>query len=121
MIGIDIVEVSRIKELIKKQSFVDGVFLKEEYDYFLQKGSNPYTLAGIYAAKEAVLKALGCGISTNLTNIQVLHKTNGQPYLFQNDFVSKYNVDFCLSITHTNDIAIAVCVAQYKDLNHQSY
>lgn len=111
MIGIDIVEVARIAELLKKQSFIEGVFTQNEYAYYLQKNERAETLAGIFAAKEALLKSVGTGINLNLTSIEVAHTDNGQPYFVQNKWIKDFQLQFCLSITHTKDIAIAVCVA----------
>jgi len=55
-IGIDIVEIDRIKDAIKKnEKFLDRVFTKEEITYFKSKNLNSNTIAGNFAAKEAIV------------------------------------------------------------------
>ena len=59
--GIDIVEIARIKSAIDRwgRHFLDHIFCPEEIDY-AQKHTNPFQhYAARFAAKEAVMKALG--------------------------------------------------------------
>ena len=63
MIGIDIVEVNRIKKIMKDhENFLAKVFNEDEIKR-IEKRKNPYErIAGMYAAKEAVAKAMTTGI-----------------------------------------------------------
>ena len=78
MVGTDIIEVSRIEELIKDKGykFLNKIYTQNEIDYCESKGPNKYQhYAGRFAAKEAVIKAIG-DRSPNLKNIQISNYTH---------------------------------------------
>lgn len=113
MIGIDITEISRIAAAIEKQSFYEKVFTKNEREYYETNGKKAETLAGFFAAKEAVSKALGTGINGfSLLDIEVSHLSGGKPYvtLFNGakDLLSGRSAE--ISISHSAGVAVAVCV-----------
>ncbi|MCL2599056.1 MAG: holo-ACP synthase [Firmicutes bacterium] len=110
MIGIDIVDVVRIQAFIQKPSFLQGVFAESEIAYSLQNGKQTETLAGLYAAKEAFCKAIGTGITRRLCEIEIGHSALGQPFFITNKHTQDYEGKLHLSITHTKDLAVAVCV-----------
>ncbi len=95
-IGTDIVQIARIEKAIGREHFKTRVFTKNEIAYC----KNAQSFAGLYAAKEAYLKALGCGIERALTEVEIAHDEQGKPYL-----VGVENSD--LSISHDGDYAIA--------------
>ncbi len=120
-IGTDIVDVNRIKKIIKekKDSFYDKIFTSNEIEYFLSKGDMPTTVAGTFAAKEAISKVLGTGIgSVKWKEIEILHHENGRPYV---NFLGKGkkmmkdrgldNIE--ISISHEADYAVAFAIG-YK-------
>ncbi len=98
-IGIDIVQISRIEKSIKSGHFLEGVFTPDEREYC----KNAENYAGLFAAKEAYLKALGCGIDRRLNEIEILHTDKGKPYIKNVE-----NSD--LSISHDGDYAIAAVI-----------
>ncbi len=98
-IGTDIIRISRISNSIKKQHFLESVYTKSEIEYCKTDES----FAGIFAAKEAYLKALGTGIDRRLNTIEILHDSLGKPYINGVE-----NSD--LSISHDGDYAIAVVI-----------
>ncbi len=110
MIGIDIVKISRIEALLEKhsQKALTRFLTKEE----IALAKTPQTVAGFYAAKEAVAKALGCGISRECGFHDIhLHKDhNGAPYFtLAKPIVTAYGItETALSITHDGGFAIAV-------------
>jgi holo-[acyl-carrier protein] synthase len=80
-IGIDIIEISRI-EKASKEAFIDKYFTAKEAELFEEKKGRAETIAGNFAAKEAVLKCLGCGIfDMPLKDIEVLREESGRPYV----------------------------------------
>ena len=116
-VGIDAVEIERIEKLYKKEghNFLNRVFTKKEKEILIElekvNSKQLYSkIAGKYAVKEAVYKALGAGISYN--RIEILNYENGKPYVkiydYNNKDCEKYNIE--ISITHdkTNAIAIAI-------------
>jgi len=59
-LGLDLCEIARMETLLENQHFLERYFGEEEISYIRSKGRNAaQTLAGIFAAKEALAKALG--------------------------------------------------------------
>jgi holo-[acyl-carrier protein] synthase len=61
-IGIDLVDLSRFESLADKDTFYRQFLTEREYQAALDQPRRDVRCARIFAAKEAVLKALGCGI-----------------------------------------------------------
>jgi len=90
----------------------DRIFSKEETKYINSKKNKAQTAAGIYAAKEAVLKAVGCGITLPLNEVCVFHYENGAPYLSFGEKVNEYLknrglIHWEISISHDGEYAMA--------------
>lgn len=114
-VGVDIVKVDRFEKLLENDSFKNKYFNKQEIEYISNK-NNAQTMAGIYASKEALLKALGMGIGAglNLKDIIVLHNANGKPYFDINATLNYYlnkngASSVSLSISHDGEYVVAFC------------
>jgi len=110
MIGIDLIKIDRMKRLMEKY---DTKFLEKflsPTEITLVK--NYRTAAGLWAAKEAASKALGCGIGAECAfeDITITKTLKGAPLLTLSEKVKKtFGVESsALSITHDGDYAIAV-------------
>ena len=120
-IGVDSCSISRIKEKIQKEHFVQRVFGEEERSLFAGKGKHiAETAAGNFAAKEAFLKAVGTGLGGfALAELQATRKESGAPqYLFSGkaeQFIREKSLTVHLSITHEGDIATAFCILEYRE------
>ena len=57
MIGIDIVNIEKFKEKLEKKDFESKIFTDNEIHYSRKKENYIQTFAGIFAAKEAIIKA----------------------------------------------------------------
>ena len=78
-IGNDLIEIDRIQRAIKRQRFLDKAFTQEE---ILLSQKSPRFLAGNFAVKEAVSKALGTGFrQVSLLDLEVLRDDLGKPYV----------------------------------------
>ncbi len=114
--GTDIIEIDRIIKAADKQSFLDSIYTKAEQN--LYHGNNPQTLAGNFAAKEALAKALGCGFKgCSPLEIEVLRKKSGQPFinLYGNTlkiFKDKGGNNIFVSISHSKENAVAFVVIE---------
>ena len=116
--GVDIVQISRIEKILldKKDSFLKRVFTGNEIDYINEKGNNPKTIAGLYAAKEAISKALGTGIGqVSWQDLEIIHDEKGKPLVNLSaklePILEGLNLNsFSLSISHDGDYAIAFVV-----------
>ena len=80
-IGCDIIEIERIARAIKSESFIRRVFTAEEAAYCQRRGQQAAaSFAARFAAKEAVLKALGTGLREgSLQEIAVDNDVLGKP------------------------------------------
>lgn len=81
-IGIDIIETYRIRKACRKPRFLERVFTTKEREHFEKHGNDPQMIAGSFAAKEAVSKALGTGIGEiGWREIEILRDHKGKPYV----------------------------------------
>ena len=115
-IGIDMVDIVRIKHLMRTTSFIDRCFSLREKEMFREKGKGLYqTVAGNFCAKEACAKALGTGFTNiSLVEIEVLRDEKGKPYFAFNGRLSYLDTKarFEVSITHTDAMAAATVLIQ---------
>lgn len=110
MVGIDVVEVERIKKAAQREHFLKRVYTQRELDYFKSKGSNMQTLAGMFCVKEAAAKALGSGLVFALTDVEVAHDESGAPRAVLHGKALRLlnGRSMFISISHTEKIATAV-------------
>ena len=85
--GIDIIEVARIEGMLQRHGdkFIQRVYTEKEQLEIGLKGPMVIRRAAMkFAAKEALLKALGTGLAQGLkwTNVEVLSQESGAPYIF---------------------------------------
>ncbi len=112
MIGIDIVEIQRIEKLLEK--YPQKALKRFLSDDEIVLAKSIQSIAGFYAAKEAISKALGTGICEKCTfkDIRIHKDTKGAPYFtLSSHIVEEFHITECsLSITHDGGFAIAVAV-----------
>ena len=112
-VGIDLCRISRFEDEQQREKFMLRYYAPEEQEYIRQKGrGQAQSCAGIYAAKEAVLKAMGTGITCALQEVVILHHPAGQPYvqLIGEAAAQAPGGTWQLSITHEGDMAAAIAV-----------
>lgn len=114
--GIDVVEIRRVEEVIQRygERFLQRVFTPQEIQRYRSRSPS---LAARFAAKEAVSKALGCGIgAVSWLEIEVIHDVSHQPVLVLHgkalqEAQTRGIQGWSVSLTHTQELAIAVVVA----------
>ena len=117
-IGLDMIEVARIKRSLDNPRFLDKVFTSLEQEYILSRHMNAQTAAGIFAAKEAVSKALGTGFgSIRWTDVEILREELGRPYAILRDSALSQMQNMggrtvWVSITHIKDYAAAQAIIE---------
>lgn len=118
-IGTDIVEINRISDILSKQDrFIYKIFTEEEIRILRSRNMRPEFVAGRFAAKEAVSKALGTGFREfSFQDIEVINNELGKPevklYGKAEQIAGangKYNLQ--LSISHGRDAAIAYAILE---------
>lgn len=118
-IGIDIIEVGRIKKAIENEHFVERVFTPAEIDYCRSRGQQAVqSFAARFAAKEAILKAFGTGLRDGrLTDMEILPDELGCPKVrltgYFADLAQEKGINnIYLSLTHTKEYGAAQCVME---------
>ncbi len=115
-IGIDIEKIHRFndKEYLKNDTFLKKIFTQKEIDYCFSKNNISSHLAGRYAAKEAIVKALSSISNEVLTyeKIEILNNSNGIPKV--SIYKSELNkLKIKISISHDEDSAIAMAIVYH--------
>jgi holo-[acyl-carrier protein] synthase len=111
-VGTDIVAVSRVSEAIDRfgDKFLSRFLLEEEIDSLNRVES----IAGYWASKEAISKALGCGIGKELSflDIQITKDNKNAPsFTLRGRAKEQFKIkSSSLSISHDRGFAIAVAV-----------
>ena len=114
-VGLDLCEIARMEKLLEDDRFLNRFFTEEEIGYIRSRGRGAaQTMAGIYAAKEALGKALGTGIAFELKDVGVCRDEAGRPgYALAGKAAELAGGDrFFLSISHEAGTAAAVCVRE---------
>ena len=117
-IGTDIVEVNRIKTVVERTpSFLKKAFTDKEIEYFNLKKNKFESIAGTFASKEAVSKALNTGIrGFSLKDIEVIHDELGKPKINLSEKITQkfklFNHNIHVSISHTETNAIAFVIIE---------
>jgi len=111
-IGNDIEQVSRFKEIIaNKPQLLSKIFHKSELDYAMNKKNPDQSLAGIWCAKEAVLKAFGEIADLTPRCIEVTRKQSGMPICkLINENIKIFDFNISVSISHTKEYASASAI-----------
>lgn len=118
-VGVDIVDVRRIKEILEKDNgFLEKIFTSNEIDDLKSRNLRPEYVAGRFAAKEAVSKALGTGFrGFTFRDIVIDNTTLGKPIVTligKARIIANQSGDSTvhLSISHECDNAIAYAVLE---------
>jgi holo-[acyl-carrier protein] synthase len=115
-IGVDIIEIDRIREAVAlwKDLFLNKVYSSKELA--LCENRIP-SLAARFAAKEAVIKALGSDlINSGWKDIEILSRPNGSPYIELHGNVLDQATalglhHFAISLSHCREYAVAMLVS----------
>jgi holo-[acyl-carrier protein] synthase len=121
-LGLDVIEIDRIAQAIERhgERFLDRVYTDEERRTADDEGrAAAQFYAGRFAAKEAVLKALGTGYAQGLAfhEVEILRGENGAPRVELHGLAAERArtlgiARFLVSISHTRSDAHAVAVAE---------
>ena len=117
-LGTDIIEIERIKKAIdRSERFRQRVYTEREIAYCESKLTGSYqSYAGIYAAKEAFLKALGTGLRYgSWHDIEVCHDEFGAPSLiitgaFKKIMQERMYKESIVSISHCRSYAMSTVI-----------
>lgn len=117
-IGTDIIEIERIDRAIKNTPmFLEKIFTKRELDELNKSTLRVESVAGNFAVKEAVSKAVGTGMrGFSFNDIEVFRDELGKPIVQVSDKVKDIikvdNYKFNVSISHNRTCAIAFVILE---------
>ncbi len=116
--GVDLIEIERIKRSVQNDRFNERVYTPREFG---ESKKLSHRLAGFFAAKEAMLKAMGTGLAGfSWQEIEVCHDSKGAPSLevsgkvalfLKENHISRVH----LSISHCQEYAIAQVILETED------
>lgn len=120
-IGVDVVDLERFQSVLQRRAqFVDRVFTADERAY-CDRGKGAalrcQRYAARFAAKEAVMKVLGCGLGAyGFHDVAVARDDSGEPALVVRGKAAALAGErgitrWHLSLTHSDAVAIAFVVA----------
>ncbi|MEI8125250.1 MAG: holo-ACP synthase [Parachlamydiaceae bacterium] len=115
-IGTDIIEIERIEQSILRygQRFLDRVFTLKEQAYCTRHRDAQSHFAGRFAAKEAIVKAIGSGFGESISwlDIEIVNDVRGKPTVILSpalgNLVGPTHID--ISISHCREYAVAFAV-----------
>lgn len=120
-IGVDMVDIERIRALRERHGnrFQSILFLPEEAEYCLSRANPDECFAARFAAKEAVMKALGTGwaFGVSFTGIEVVRREDGRPEIALHGATAQCAQErgagkIHLSLSHAREAAIAQVIIE---------
>jgi holo-[acyl-carrier protein] synthase len=112
-VGLDVIEIERIRRALERPGFRERCFTEAERDYCDSKANPAQHYAARFAGKEAVGKALGSGVHFTWREIEIHGRPkpgvllSGRTKAFA-ERLGAGRID--LSMTHSHELAAAICV-----------
>jgi len=111
-IGVDIADISRLGEALRRTPALAARLLAKG-----EQGGSASSLAGCFAAKEAVAKALGGPAGLRWTDVEVTHDSRGRPVLEVSGSVAAAAArlgvrSWHVSLSHDGGMCVAMVVAE---------
>ena len=125
-IGTDITECLRIAKMVERHAdlFLSRVYTPKEIQYCRSRKQSTEHFTGRWAAKEAILKALGTGWRRGIAwrDIEILNQADGRPVVYLHGGVKRIveqlgisSLQVSISHCHTHAIALAVATGPDKE------
>lgn len=120
-VGVDLIEVERIARACRREAFVQRVYTRAERDLFATRTHTAQVMAAHWAAKEAVMKALGIGLGTvAFSEIEILRTQDGAPFVrlygaAQMRLTQLHGTRLHVSLSHVAHMAAAFTVLEGEE------
>ena len=119
-VGVDLIEIARIRRALERYpGFAERCFTEAERAYCRSRPNPAESFAGRFAAKEAVGKALGCGVRFTWKEIEIVGRPKPAVRLSgrTKEWAEKVRAGALdLSMTHSRELAAAICVVVDPDV-----
>jgi holo-[acyl-carrier protein] synthase len=117
-IGVDLIEIGRIERALGRDGFRERCFTEAERTYCDSRSNPAQHYAARFAGKEAIGKALGCGVRFTWREIEIAGRPKPGVSLTGwtkswADRVRAGEID--LSMTHSRELAAAICLVADVD------
>ena len=112
-VGVDLIEIERVRRALERPGFRERCFTSAERTYCDSRANPAESYAARFAGKEAVGKALGCGVRFTWKDVEIVGwpkpvvRLSGRTAAFA-ERMSAGEID--LSMTHSRELAAAICV-----------
>jgi holo-[acyl-carrier protein] synthase len=111
--GLDLIEIERIRRALERPGFRERCFTETERAYCDSRPNPAESYAARFAGKEAVGKALGCGVRFTWKEIEIAGRPKPEVRLSGRtaawaERVGAGSID--LSMTHSRELAAAICL-----------
>jgi len=117
-VGVDIIEIDRVRRALARPGFRERCFTEAEREYCDSRAHPAQSYAARFAGKEAVGKALGCGVRFTWREIEIVGRPKPGVRLMGRTaaFAEKVRAGAIdLSMTHSREIAAAIAVVSPRD------
>lgn len=117
-IGMDIVNVDRIRQSFQRygEKFLEKILTRREIELCRRKADMMQSAASRFAAKEAIAKALGCGICRDFSwhSVEILNDARGKPFVEKTGKMVRYrDASIKVSLSHDRQYAAAVALVSH--------
>jgi holo-[acyl-carrier protein] synthase len=117
-VGVDIIEIERIRQALTRAGFRERCFTEAEREYCDSRPDPAQSYAARFAGKEAVGKALGCGINFTWKEVEIVGRPKPGVHLSGRTAAFAERVQagaIDLSMTHSREIAAAIAVVAPRE------
>jgi holo-[acyl-carrier protein] synthase len=111
-IGVDLIEIARVARALERPGFRERCFTEAEREYCDSRANPAQHYAARFAGKEAVGKALGCGVNFTWREIEIAGRPKPKVSLSGRTKAYAERVgtgEMDLSMTHSKELAAAIC------------
>ncbi|WAW15081.1 holo-ACP synthase [Peptostreptococcus equinus] len=120
-IGTDIIEIDRIKKSYEKNpKLLNKLFSDREIQVLEKKKFKPQSIAGMFCAKEAIVKSVGTGLRNfSIKDLEILRNNLNKPVVIMTgafkEFCDEEGIEnIMVSISHSINYATATAIAEKK-------
>ena len=116
-VGVDIIEIDRVRRALARPGFRERCFTEAEREYCDSRAHPAQSYAARFAGKEAVGKALGCGVHFTWREIEVVGRPKPKVTLTGTTaaFAARIGaVEIDVSLTHSRELAAAVAIVRLR-------
>ena len=117
-VGVDLIEIDRVRRALERPRFRERCFTEAEREYCDSRANPAQSYAARFAGKEAVGKALGCGVRFTWKEVEIVGRPKPGVRLSGRTAAFAARVQagaIDLSMTHSRELAAAIAVVSPRE------